>query len=208
MAEEKKKPSSDEGAKKKVASKITAKNADVKADAKSTTKVKAAIRKVVDEEADLIAADVRKDDEPMFEETADIRKVISAVIPKEEFDWHAYENDGKTEAELAKLDKMYDNSLNSIAEKEVVDGTVIALTQKEVVVNVKYKSEGVIQINEFRYNPDLKVGDTVEVYVESLEDKSGQLVLSHRTARTHREWQRVNDVLRTGEVITGFVKCR
>jgi small subunit ribosomal protein S1 len=209
MAEEKSKKSTDDSAKKKVATKITAKNADVKADAKSTTKIKSAIRKVVDEESDLIAADLRKDsEEPLYEETADIRKVISAVIPKEEFDWHAYENDGKTEAELAKLDKMYDNSLNSIAEKEVVDGTVIALTQKEVVINVNYKSEGVIQINEFRYNPDLKVGDTVEVYVESLEDKSGQLVLSHKTARTHRAWQRVNDVLRTGEIITGFVKCR
>lgn len=209
MAEDKpKKATSDEGAAKKKASKITAKNADVKADAKSTTKVKAAIRKVVDEEADLIATDIRKDDEPLFEETADIRKVISAVIPKEEFDWNAYENDGKTAAELAELDKKYDNTLNSIAEKEVVDGIVIALTQKEVVVNVNYKSEGVIPINEFRYNPDLKVGDSVEVYVESLEDKSGQLVLSHKTARTHRAWQRVNDVLRSGEVITGFVKCR
>lgn len=212
MAEDKSKKgdSAEDIAKKKAASKITAKNADVKADAKSTTKVKAAIRKVVDEEADLIAVDLRKDatDEPLFEETADIRKVISAVIPKQEFDWKAYENDGKTEAEIAKLDKMYDNTLNSIAEKEVVDGTVIALTQKEVVVNVNYKSEGVIAINEFRYNPDLKVGDVVEVYVESLEDKSGQLVLSHKTARTHRAWQRVNDVLRSGEVITGFVKCR
>jgi small subunit ribosomal protein S1 len=212
MAEEKKKPSDDKknaDAKKKTATKITAKNADVKADAKSTTKIKSAIRKVADEEADLTEAIVSKGtEEVLFEETADIAAVIKPAFVKQEFDWAAYEKDGHTEAELAKLDKMYDNSLNSIAEKEVVDGTVIALTQKEVVVNVNYKSEGVIPINEFRYNPDLKVGDTVEVYVESLEDKSGQLVLSHRTARTHRAWQRVNDVLRTGEVITGFVKCR
>jgi len=215
MAEEKKKnKESDEkknsDAKKKTATKITAKNADVKADAKSTTKVKAAIRKVVDEEADLVAAEVstKNNDEPLYEEVADIVAVIKPAPVKVEFDWHAYENEGHSEAEMAKLDKMYDNSLNSIAEKEVVDGTVIALTLKEVVINVNYKSEGVIAINEFRYNPDLKVGDTVEVYVESLEDKSGQLVLSHRTARTHRAWQRVNDVLRTGEIITGFVKCR
>ena len=128
--------------------------------------------------------------------------------PKEEFDWYAYENEGHTEAEVEKLNNIYDSSLNSIEEKEVIDGIVIALTQKEVVVNVNYKSEGVIAINEFRYNPDLKIGDSVEVFVEQLEDKYGQLVLSHRTARTHRAWQRVNDVLKTGEVITGFVKCR
>lgn len=129
-------------------------------------------------------------------------------VPKEEFNWEAYENEGLTKAEVAKLDAIYDDTLTSIQEKEVVDGTVIAMTKKEVVVNVNYKSEGVIPINEFRYNPDLKVGDKVEVFVESLEDKYGQLVLSHRTARTHRAWVRVNEVLKTGEVITGFVKCR
>ena len=125
-----------------------------------------------------------------------------------EFDWYAYENEGFTEEEVAKLNTVYEGSLNSINEKEVIDGTVIALTKKEVVVNVNYKSEGVLPINEFRYNPDLKVGDTVEVFVEQLEDKQGQLVLSHRTARTHRAWEKVNEVLKTGEVITGFVKCR
>ena len=117
-------------------------------------------------------------------------------------------NDGHTPAEIAEMNEIYDGTLNSIQEKEVIDGLVIMLTQKEVVVNVNYKSEGVIAINEFRYNPDLAVGDTVEVFVEQLEDKYGQLVLSHRTARTHRAWQRVNDVLKTGEIITGFVKCR
>lgn len=215
MAEEKKTKKSEGGekntdAKKKVATKITAKNADVKADAKSTTKVKAAIRKAVDEDSDLLASDaiVKKTEETLYEEVSDIADVLKPVAEKVEFDWYAYENDGHTEAEIAKLDKMYDNTLNSISEKEVIDGVVIALTQKEVVINVNYKSEGVIAINEFRYNPDLKIGDSVEVYVESLEDKSGQLVLSHRTARTHRAWQRVNDVLRSGEIITGFVKCR
>ncbi len=140
-------------------------------------------------------------------ETQEATAVETVEAPKE-FDWYAYENDGHTPAQIAELNELYDATLNSIIEKDVIDGKVIMLTQKEVVVNVNYKSEGVIPINEFRYNPDLAVGDTVEVFVEQLEDKYGQLVLSHRTARTHRAWQRVNDVLRTGEIITGFVKCR
>ncbi|WP_084274364.1 30S ribosomal protein S1 [Crocinitomix catalasitica] len=140
------------------------------------------------------------------EETETIQPVSEPV--QTEFDWDAYENEGRSAAEIAELDGVYDSTLNEITEKSVIDGKVILLTQKEVVVNVNYKSEGVIAINEFRYNPDLAIGDTVEVFVEQLEDKYGQLVLSHRTARTHRAWQRVNDVLKTGEIITGFVKCR
>ncbi len=183
----------------KTASKTTAK----KPAAKKTTK-KAEEAKVEDEVVET-AAEVTET--PAKAEKKEVKKEVE-VAPKEEFDWYAYENEGHTEAEVAKLNEVYDSSLTSIEEKEVIDGKVIALTQKEVVVNVNYKSEGVIAINEFRYNPDLKVGDTVEVFVEQLEDKYGQLVLSHRTARTHRAWQRVNDVLKTGEVITGFVKCR
>ena len=148
-------------------------------------------------------------DEDGGEDTLDLISPILPTMPVDkEFDWYAYENDGHTPAQIAQLNEIYDATLNSIIEKDVIDGKVIMMSQKEVVVNVNYKSEGVIPINEFRYNPDLKVGDTVEVFVEQLEDKYGQLVLSHRTARTHRAWQRVNDVLRTGEVITGFVKCR
>ncbi|MGB1102027.1 MAG: 30S ribosomal protein S1 [Crocinitomicaceae bacterium] len=142
------------------------------------------------------------------EETTAEAPVVEAKEEEKEFDWYAYENDGHTPAEIAELNEIYDGTLNSIQEKEVIDGKVIMMTSKEVVVNVNYKSEGVIAINEFRYNPDLKVGDTVEVFVEQLEDTYGQLVLSHRTARTHRAWQRVNEVLKTGEIITGFVKCR
>jgi small subunit ribosomal protein S1 len=148
-------------------------------------------------------------DEDGGEDTLDLISPILPTMPVDkEFDWYAYENDGHTPAQIAQLNEIYDATLNSIIEKDVIDGKVIMMSLKEVVVNVNYKSEGVIPINEFRYNPDLKVGDTVEVFVEQLEDKYGQLVLSHRTARTHRAWQRVNDVLRTGEVITGFVKCR
>jgi small subunit ribosomal protein S1 len=98
--------------------------------------------------------------------------------------------------------------LNSINEKEVVEGTVVLLNKKEVIINIGFKSEGVVAASEFRYNADLKVGDTVDVFVECQEDKYGQLIVSHRTARMHKAWIRVNDVLRTGEVITGFVKCR
>ncbi|MDX1349954.1 MAG: 30S ribosomal protein S1 [Putridiphycobacter sp.] len=150
---------------------------------------------------------------PQVEETTDAKvetpkEVAETPAEEVEFDWYAYENDGYSEAKVAEMNDIYDNSLNSIIEKSVVDGTIIQLTDKEAVVNVQYKSEGVIAINEFRYNPDLKIGDTVEVYVEALEDKYGQLVLSHRTARVHRAWEKVNEVLKTGEVITGFVKCR
>ncbi len=125
-----------------------------------------------------------------------------------DFDWEAVAKGGYTNAKREEYSQMYDETLNSIAEKEVVKGTVVAVTKKEVVINLGYKSEGIIPINEFRYNPDLKVGDEVEVYVESQEDKFGQLVISHRTARTHNAWERVNDVLQSGEIITGYVKCR
>jgi small subunit ribosomal protein S1 len=125
-----------------------------------------------------------------------------------DFDWEAVAQGGYTSAKRAEYSQIYDETLNSIAEKEVVNGTVVAVTKKEVVINLGYKSEGIVPINEFRYNPDLKVGDVVEVYVECQEDKFGQMIVSHRTARTHNAWERVNDVLLSGEIITGFVKCR
>ncbi|HAS18800.1 MAG TPA: 30S ribosomal protein S1, partial [Flavobacteriaceae bacterium] len=106
------------------------------------------------------------------------------------------------------MSDIYEKTLTSINDKEVIKGTVAIITKKEVIVNIGYKSEGIIASNEFRYNPDLKVGDLVDIYVECQEDKTGQLVVSHRTARMHSAWLRVNDVLRTGEIITGFVKCR
>ena len=125
-----------------------------------------------------------------------------------DFDWDALALDGYTLAKRSELSDVYEKTLTSINEKEVVEGTVIAVSKKEVIINVGYKSEGVVAASEFRYNPDLKAGDVVDVFVECQEDKSGQLVISHRTARMHKAWIRVNDVLRTGEVITGFVKCR
>jgi small subunit ribosomal protein S1 len=125
-----------------------------------------------------------------------------------EFNWEALMNDGYSNAQHAEYSDIYEATLNSINEKEVLMGTVVAVTKKEVVINIGYKSEGVVAINEFRYNPDLKPGDQVEVFVESQEDKNGQLVVSHRTARMHSAWDKVNDVLKSGEIITGFVKCR
>ncbi|MDG1147212.1 MAG: S1 RNA-binding domain-containing protein, partial [Crocinitomicaceae bacterium] len=125
-----------------------------------------------------------------------------------EFDWDALALDGYSLAERAELSDMYTATLNSVAEREVIEGTIVSLNKKEVVVNIGSKSEGVIPTSEFRYNPDLAVGDVVPVYVETQEDKYGQLVVSHKIARVHSAWNKVNEVLKTGEVITGFVKCR
>ena len=124
-----------------------------------------------------------------------------------DFDWDALALDGYTLAQRSELSDVYEKTLTSINEKEVIEGTVIAVSKKEVIINVGYKSEGVVPASEFRYNAELKAGDVVDVFVECQEDKSGQLVISHRTARMHKAWIRVNDVLRSGEVITGFVKC-
>lgn len=125
-----------------------------------------------------------------------------------DFDWDALALDGYTQVQRSEMGDKYEKTLTSINEKEVIEGTVIAVTKKEVIINVGYKSEGVVPASEFRYNPELKAGDTVDVFVECQEDKTGQLVISHRTARMHKAWIRVNEVLRTGEVITGYVKCR
>ena len=125
-----------------------------------------------------------------------------------DFDWDALALDGYSKIQRSELSDKYEQTLTSINEKEVVEGTVVLVTKKEVIINIGYKSEGVVAASEFRYNSELKAGDTVDVYVECQEDKTGQLIVSHRTARMHKAWIRVNDVLRTGEVITGYVKCR
>jgi len=116
--------------------------------------------------------------------------------------------DGYNQIQRSELSDRYEKTLTSINEREVIQGTIVLITKKEVIINIGYKSEGVVAANEFRYNADLKIGDLVDVYVECREDKTGQLVVSHKTARMHSAWLRVNDVLRTGEIITGYVKCR
>ena len=123
------------------------------------------------------------------------------------FDWDAFENESKGTQNEELLSK-YDATLNAIKDQEVVEGTVMSINKREVVVNVGYKSDGIVPAAEFRYNPDLKVGDKVEVYVESQEDKKGQLVLSHKEARAARSWDRVNEALDNNEVVKGYVKCR
>jgi small subunit ribosomal protein S1 len=125
------------------------------------------------------------------------------------FDWDVYE-EGDYQSELKKtdLERMYNDTLSAIKVNEVVDGTVIAMNKREVVVNIGYKSEGVVSLNEFRYDPDLKIGDKVEVYIESQEDKKGQLVLSHKKARALKSWDRVNESLEKDEIIKGYIKCR
>ena len=142
-------------------------------------------------------------------EKVEVKKVTSKEAD-EDFDWEAFEGDTQ-KATGEKKDEMtaqYNDTLSILQEKEVVDGKVISLNKREVVVDIGYKSDGIVSLNEFRYNPNLKVGDKVEVYVESLEDKKGQLVLSHKKARAMRSWDRVNAALENDEVITGYIKCR
>lgn len=134
---------------------------------------------------------------------------LKNIAPLADFDWNAFEN-GTVESTQShdEQEKAYDATLGRVNENEVVDGTVISIGKREVVVNIGYKSDGIIPVNEFRYNPDLKVGDIVEVYVENQEDKRGQLVLSHKKARASKSWERVNAALENKEVIKGYIKCR
>ena len=137
-----------------------------------------------------------------------VEDVKKPVVPGD-FDWDAYEKgDTLTSQSKEELTKLYDKTLNAIKDKEVVEGTVISINKREVVVNVGYKSDGIVPMSEFRYNPDLKVGDKVEVYVENQEDKKGQLILSHKQARASRSWERVNAALDNDEIVTGYIKCR
>ncbi|MEE1346274.1 MAG: S1 RNA-binding domain-containing protein, partial [Bacteroidales bacterium] len=128
----------------------------------------------------------------------------------ENFDWDALENNGvaRNADEKARQEAEYDKTLSTLKEKEVFEGVVISLNKREVVVNVGFKSDGIVSRNEFRYNPDLKVGDKVEVYVENQEDKNGQLELSHKKARAIRAWDSINAALENDEVVKGYIKCR
>ena len=147
--------------------------------------------------------------ETVIEEAPAAKVKAPKPVPAGDFDWDAYEKgDVMSASSKADLEKVYDNTLNAIKDKEVVDGTVISINKREVVVNVGYKSDGIVSMSEFRYNPDLAVGDKVEVFIESQEDKKGQLILSHKQARATRSWERVNTALETQEIVKGFVKCR
>ena len=129
--------------------------------------------------------------------------------PIADFDWEAYEHgDTKGERSHEELEHAYEESLNSVKDKEVIEGTIIALNKREAVVNIDYKSDGIIPMSEFRYNPDIKVGDKVEVFIENQEDRKGQLILSHKKARASRSWERINAALENNEIIKGYIKCR
>jgi small subunit ribosomal protein S1 len=153
-----------------------------------------------DEKEDVVAEEKPKKQEKAKETSAE----------PEEFDWASLEVglDSYSPAERDKLSNLYNDTLNTVSEKEVLTGKVISLNKREVVVDIGYKSDGIVSVNEFRYNPDLKVGDEVDVYIESLEDKKGQMILSHKQARSTRSWERVNEALEKDEIIKGYIKCR
>ena len=133
---------------------------------------------------------------------------LKNVQPLADLDWEEFGNGSQANVSKQDLEKAYDETLNKIQEHQVVEGTVIALDKKEVVVNIGYKSDGIIPASEFRYNPDLKVGDKVEVFVENQEDKKGQLMLSHRKARLNKSWDEVNAALENEDIVQGYIKCR
>ncbi len=143
---------------------------------------------------------------PAVEETKKV--ALNASVAPESFDWDAFEADGDYGVDKKVVEEMYDQTLSKVTEAEVVEGIVTAISKREVIINIGYKSEGVIMAPEFRYNPDLTVGDKVEVYVESTEDKRGQLILSHKRARALRSWDRVNEAFDNKEIVNGYVKTR
>ncbi|HRV88255.1 MAG TPA: 30S ribosomal protein S1 [Prolixibacteraceae bacterium] len=136
---------------------------------------------------------------------------VNVQTPVEpEFDWAELESgmDAYSSRRRGELEELYNNTLNTVQEKEVQEGTVISMNKREVVIDIGYKSDGIVSLNEFRYNPDMKVGDKVDVYVENLEDPKGQMILSHKKARAMKSWERINQAHDNGEIIKGYIKCR
>ena len=136
------------------------------------------------------------------------KAINNASIPVEQFDWAAFEKENVYDTDKSVIEDQYVQTLNKVIENEIVEGTVVALNKREVIVNIGFKSEGVISINEFRYNPELAVGEKVDVYVETAEDRKGQLILSHKKARSLRSWDRINEAYNKDEIIKGYIKCR
>ncbi|WP_319228835.1 30S ribosomal protein S1 [Draconibacterium orientale] len=155
------------------------------------------------------AAD-EKAEAPKAEAKKEKKAVETTAEADADFDWDSLEEgrDAYSEKERGSLEDLYNDTLNTVTEKEVLEGKVISLNKREVVVDIGYKSDGIVSLNEFRYNPELKVGDAVDVYIESLEDKKGQMILSHKKARATRSWERVNESLENDEIIKGYIKCR
>ncbi|WP_246222742.1 30S ribosomal protein S1 [Maribellus comscasis] len=193
--------------------------AEEKAETQEVAEEKAAAEEVAEtkvEEATTEEKTEAKEEEKTEEASAEEEKEVEEVVAEEtnaepeEFDWASLESgvDAYSEKERNKLEDLYNDTLNTVTEKEVLEGTVISLNKREVVVDIGYKSDGIVSLNEFRYNPELKVGDKVDVYIESLEDKKGQMILSHKKARATRSWERVNESLENDEIIKGYIKCR
>jgi small subunit ribosomal protein S1 len=153
-----------------------------------------------------LEAFIEDDSTPVESFTKKRKSNVSVSVDK--FDWDAYEKEYVYDTQKEVIEDMYSQTLSKVIENEVVEGTVVVFNKREVIVNIGYKSEGVISINEFRYNPDLAVGDKVEVYVENAEDKKGQLILSHKKARSLRSWDRVNEAFEKDEIVKGYIKCR
>ena len=196
-------PEEKKDSKPKKAVKKTAKAEKVKSPAKSTKKAK--IKKEVVEVVETLANEVidnQIEESPVNEPTAD--EFLK------DFDWNLFEEGIETikDDKLSEFEKLVEENFVDTYNESVIEGTIISLTEREAIIDINAKSEGVISLNEFRYNPDLKVGDKVEVLVDIQEDKTGQLVLSHRKARTIKAWDRVNDAHDQSTVVTGFVKCR
>ncbi len=167
-------------------------------------------KKEAKEEAKAEVVEETKEEPKAKEEVKATEKPINENVPVEDFDWDKFitDADNYSANERNDLESTYGQTLSTIQENQVLDGTITTITKREVVINIGYKSDGIIGISEFRYNPDLKVGDTVEVYVENQEDKNGQLILSHKKARALRSWERVNQSLEKDEIIQGLIKCR
>jgi len=218
-----------ESKKKTTAKEVVEKNEDVVKPVKKA-KVKESKEKLIEEALEVEAVPVDEEKELKVSEVSEAPEAViaeekkekrpkkskpeheterQAPVANEDFDWVGFEKDElKNSPKHKEYEAMYDETLSTVAVDEVVHGTVIQMTPREVVINIGYKSEGVVSLNEFRYNPNLKVGDTVEVYVESQEDKKGQLLLSHKKARAINSWDRVNASLEKDEIITGYIKCR
>jgi small subunit ribosomal protein S1 len=204
----------------KVAEKAAEEKKEVKAEAqaeKSEEVVAEVKAEATEEKEEVVAEEKTETTEETKEEAAKEEKKEVAAKKKtketeatEEFDWASLQvgQDSYTADEREKFADLYNNTLNTVSEKEVLTGKVISLNKREVVVDIGYKSDGIVSVNEFRYNPDLKVGDEVDVYIESLEDKKGQMILSHKQARSTRSWERVNEALDKDEIIKGYIKCR
>jgi small subunit ribosomal protein S1 len=161
------------------------------------------------ESAENVAAETHT--EPQKEETP-AKKVVAVTTaePQEDFDWDSLEEglDLYSKKRRNELEDLYNDTLNTVQEKEVIEGKVISMNKREVVVDIGYKSDGVVSLNEFRYNPELRIGDMVDVYIESLEDKKGQMSLSHKKARAMRSWEKINLAHDNDEIIKGYIKCR